>query len=258
MAEDAKGKQQYADYDIACIPAKLGDPIALAQQTAKNACLRLGSRKIKTQQCPVLFSAPLASRLLSVFLQAINGAAIYRDNSFLKGAVGEAIFPEFVSLIQEPHVKRNLYSSPFDSEGVRTQEYAIVDKGCFDQYICNSYSARKLGCQTTGNAGGVFNVNVTHTDHSLDDLLQEMDCGLYVTELLGQGVNILTGDYSRGAYGFWVENGEIQYPVDEVTIAGNLREMYQHIIAIGHNIDRRCNVKTGAILIEKMTVAGND
>ncbi len=257
LAADKDGKQQYADYDISCIPSELADPNKLAQKTAKNACLRLGARKIKTQECPVLFSAPLASRLLSTFMKAINGACIYRDSSFLKGAIGERIFPEFVSLMQQPHIKRNLYSSPFDNEGVRTQEYEIVAKGCFSQYICDSYSARKLGCQTTGNAGGVFNVNVTHTGHSFDELLQEMDSGLYVTELLGQGVNLLTGDYSRGAYGFWVENGEIQYPVDEVTIAGNLRQMYQQIIAIGSNIDRRCNIKTGAILIEKMTVAGN-
>jgi len=256
LAQDDTGKQQYGDYDIHCMPEELCDAEKLAVTVAKETCRMLSPRKVATQQCPVLFAAPVAKGLLSCFFSAINGHNIYRDASFLCGELGQKVFPDFISIVQRPHVKRVLHSAPFDDEGVRTQDLDIVEKGYFNHYICDSYSGRKLGFKSTGNAGGLHNVIVSSSKLSLADLVKKMHRGLFVTELMGQGINLLTGDYSRGASGFWVENGEIQFPVSEVTIAGNLREMFANVVDIACDVDFRGNVKSGSILVENMMLGG--
>ena len=196
--------------------------------------------------------------MIGSFLGAISGGSLYRQASFLLDRVGRQIFPEWLSIIEDPHIQRGFRSAYFDAEGVATRKSPLVIDGKIERYILGSYSARKLGLSTTGNAGGVHNLSVTANSEDLQSLIKQMGTGLLVTELMGQGVNTLTGDYSRGAAGFWVENGEIQYAVDELTIAGNLATMLPAIEAIGADIDRRSHISVGSMLIGKMTVAGND
>jgi PmbA protein len=208
-----------------------------------------------------VFEAPLAAGLLGSFVQATSGGALYRKSTFLLDSLGQSIFPSHINIVEDPHIVGAVGSSPFDEEGVRTQTRKVVSDGVLQGYFLSSYTARKLGMQTTGNAGGSHNLDiVSTTTRRADDfegMLRKMGTGLLVTELMGQGVNYVTGDYSRGASGYWVENGVIQYPVEEITIAGNMREMFTQIVAIGNDVLSRGNKSTGSILIEKMVVAGS-
>ena len=218
---------------------------------------RLGSRSLKTREAPVIFAAELASGLFGGFISAVRGGSQYRQSSFLLDYLGKQVFPEFMHIHEQPLLKKAMGSAPFDAEGVATRPRDLIRDGILESYVLDTYSARKLGMQTTGNAGGVHNLTIDHGPNDLRGLMKEMDTGLLVTELMGQGVNIVTGDYSRGAAGFWVEGGEIQYPVDEITIAGNLREMFLNIVDVGNDVDLRGNTRTGSVLVEKMMIAGN-
>jgi PmbA protein len=213
---------------------------------------------VKTGQYPVLFVPELARGLIGSFLGAISGGSLYRQASFLQNSIGRKLFPEWLSIVEEPHIVRGLRSAYFDAEGVATSKKPLLVNGVIERYILGSYSARKLGLASTGNAGGVHNLFVSANAVDMKAILSQMGTGLLVTELMGQGVNTLTGDYSRGAAGFWVENGEIQYPVDELTIAGNLASMFPAIEAIGADVDKRSHIQIGSMLIGQMTVAGMD
>ena len=233
------------------------DAALIGDYAARRALARLGSRKLKTRKCPVIYEAPLAVGLIGSFVHAISGGALYRKTSFLLDSLGKQIFPKFVQISERPHIRGGFASSPFDDDGVATRDREVVKDGRLQGYFLSTYSARKLGMQTTGNAGGSHNLQVQSGVHDLKGLLREMGTGLLVTELLGQGVNYVTGDYSRGAAGYWVEKGEIAYPVEEITIAGNLREMLQGIAAIGNDIEVRGSKQVGSVLVERMTIAGN-
>jgi PmbA protein len=204
-----------------------------------------------------VFEAPVATSLLNSFVGAVSGGSLYRKSSFLLDSLGQTIFSPIVNLREDPFMKKGLGSCPFDNEGVKVTARDVVKAGVVQGYFLSTYSARKLGMQSTGNAGGSHNLLLQPGELDLPELLKKMGTGLLVTEMLGQGANMVTGDYSRGAAGFWVENGEIQYPVEEITIAGNLKDMYKGILAIGKDVDRRGSKQTGSILIDQMTVAGN-
>lgn len=206
---------------------------------------------------PVLFSSRVSSSLFSSFISAINGANLYRKNSFLLDSIGQQVFPNAFKIYEQPYLLGALGSSPFDGEGVPTRNNIFVEDGRIHQYVLGSYSARRLGLKTTANSGGVFNLTIDSNAGDLQELLQKMDKGLLVTELMGQGVNGLTGDYSRGAAGFWVENGKIQYPVEEITIASNLKDMFKAITAVGNDINPNISTRCGSVLIEEMMVAGH-
>jgi PmbA protein len=236
---------------------KFPDAATVGDYAARRALSRLGARKLKTRKCPVIFEAPLATGLIGSFVHAISGGALYRKTSFLVDSLGQQLFPDFVQISERPHVRGGFASSPFDDDGVATHDREVVKNGVLQGYFLSTYSARKLGLQTTGNAGGAHNLLVQPGRHDLKGLLREMGSGLLVTELLGQGVNYVTGDYSRGAAGYWVEKGEIAYPVEEITIAGNLREMLRGISAIGNDIEVRGSKQVGSILVERMTIAGS-
>ncbi len=256
VAEENKVMQRDYEYTCARDPSNLQAIDWVAKQAAENTVKRLGARQISTRNCPVIFSPKLSKGLLGRFISAISGGSLYRKSSFLVDHLGKTIFPEHVSIYQRPHILGGYGSTPFDNQGVKTSDLDYIKEGVLTNYVLGSYSARKLGMETTGNAGGVFNLFVSHSDHSLSDLFKEMGQGLFVTELLGQGVNLLTGVYSRGAAGFWIENGEVQFPVNEVTIASNLKDMFANIVAIGNDVDKRTNLHTGSIWIDNMTVAG--
>ena len=234
----------------------LDEPEQVGREAASRAVRRLDARQIKTRVVPVIYPAELARALWGHLLGAIRGTAQYRKSTFLLGALGESILPQFVEIDEDPFIPRGLGSAPFDAEGVRTQPRTLVDGGVLRSYLLSSYSARRLGMQTTGNAGGAHNIIVKPTAGSLEELIAGCNEAFVVGELLGQGVNPVTGDYSRGAAGFWVERGEVVYPVNEVTVAGNLREMYQSIAAIGRDVDVRGGVRTGSVLVDRLTVAG--
>jgi PmbA protein len=235
----------------------LEDVEEVGRRAADKAVRRLGADKLPTRKAPVLFTPELARGLIGHFTGAIGGAAQYRRTSFLLDARGERIFPPWMSLTERPHLKGALGSAPFDGEGVATRERALVVDGVLEGYLLDSYSARKLGLVTTGNAGGVHNLVVQGRMLDPGSLLRALGTGLLVTEMMGQGVNPVTGDYSRGAAGFWVEGGEISRPVHEITVAGNLRDMFRRIVALGDDIDRRGAIHSGSLLIEEMTIAGN-
>ena len=218
---------------------------------------RLNGRKLDTRTCPVIFEAQIATGLIGSFVGAVSGGSLYRKSSFLLDSLDKEIFSPLMQIREMPFIPNGMGSSPFDSEGVACQERDIVKDGVLQGYFLSTYSARKLGMTTTGNAGGSHNLIVTPGQLDFDGLLKKMGTGLLVTELLGQGANMVTGDYSRGAAGFWVENGEIQYPVEEITIAGNLASMFKGIVDIGTDIERRSSKQVGSILIDRMTVAGN-
>lgn len=234
----------------------LSSPESIGQKAAERTLMRFNPQKISTRKVPVLFAAEIASGLLGHLMGAISGGSLYRNASFLKDRLGEPLFPEFVSVFEQPHLKGGVASAPFDQEGVATRDNTFVADGVLQQYMLGSYSARKLGLETTANAGGARNLRVSSTGESYDQMLKKLGTGLLVTELMGQGVNMVTGDYSRGAAGFWVEKGVILYPVHEITIAGNLRDMFLSIVAIGSDVDTRGNTQTGSILIDEMSVAG--
>ena len=230
----------------------------IGRKAGERAVQRLGARKLKTQVARVLFAPEVARGLIGHFLGAVRGSSQYRKSSFLLGSAGSQVFPPFVQLRERPHIRKALGSSPFDGEGVATRDRELVQDGVLQGYVLGSYSARKLGLKTTGNAGGTHNLLVETTPGGapFEALLRELGTGLLVTELMGQGVNGVTGDYSRGASGFWVENGVQAYPVHEITIAGNLKDMYRNIAAIGSDVDLRGGVRVGSILISGMTIAG--
>ena len=236
--------------------AQLDDPALVGRTAAERAVARLGGRKVGTGEFPVLFEAPLAAGLIGSLVHAASGGALYRKSSFLLDQLGKRVMPEFVNISERPHIPRGLGSSAFDSDGVATRDREVVTAGILQGYFLSAYTARKLGMQTTGNAGGSHNLIVEPGALDLGGLLARMGRGLLVTELLGQGINYVTGDYSRGAAGFWVEDGRIAYPVEEITIAGNLKAMLAGIVAIGNDVHVRGSKQTGSILIDRMTVAG--
>jgi len=231
---------------------------SIGRKAGERAVQRLGARRIATQKARVLYAPEVARGLIGHLLGAIRGSSQYRKSSFLLGAAGQQVLPEFMALRERPHILKALGSSPFDSEGVATRDRDIVTDGVLQGYVMGSYSARKLGLKTTGNAGGTHNLLVEPKDGGvpIDSLMKQLGTGLLVTELMGQGVNGVTGDYSRGASGFWVENGVAAYPVHEITIAGNLKDMYKNIAAIGSDVDVRGGVRVGSVLISEMTIAG--
>ncbi|GGI15862.1 metalloprotease PmbA [Oxalicibacterium faecigallinarum] len=242
-------------------PNKLAKPEAIGAYAAHRALARLNARKLDTRKCPVLFEAPLAAGLLGAFVQAVSGGALYRKSTFLLDSLGKQALASHIQIVEDPHVIGGVGSSPFDEEGVKTHRRDVVKDGVVQGYFLSTYSARKLGMQTTGNAGGSHNLSMTssliNASDDFEAMLRKLDTGLLVTELMGQGVNYVTGDYSRGASGFWVEKGVIQYPVEEITIAGNMKEMFHLIAAIGADTLVRGTKQTGSILIENMTIAGS-
>ena len=245
-------------YSFALAADDLERPEAIGRKAAQRALDRLSPRPLATGEYPVLFSAEVARSLVGHLLGAVSGGALYRRSTFLPDSVGTRLFPDWFSIAEDPFLRRGLRSGAFDSEGVATRASMLVEGGVLQRYILGSYSARKLGLQTTGNAGGVHNLAVSANAGDLAGMLRGMGRGLLVTELMGQGVNAVTGDYSRGAAGFWVERGSIAYPVDGITIAGNLREMFLAIEAVGSEFDPRSHIRTGPVLVGRMTVAGAD
>lgn len=243
-------------YDVARSPSALMDVESVGRRAAQRTVDRLGARKIETQNAPVVFVPELARGFVGHVVAAIAGGAQYRRSSFLLDAAGETIFPAFFQLQERPHIPGAMASAAYDNEGVATADRDIVVNGELQGYVLSSYSARRLGLATTGNAGGTHNLLVPGTHDDLSALLAEMGRGLLVQELIGQGVNGVTGDYSRGAVGYWVENGELAYPVHEVTIAGNLRELYKRIAAVGRDQDLRGGIRCGSLLVEEMKIAG--
>ena len=254
-----RGQQMQRDdwWTVARDARDLQSPEEVGRIAAERTIRRLGARSLSTRQCPVIFAADVAASLLGHFIGAIRGGNLYRKSSFLLDQLGKPVFPDFVQIHEQPHLKKALGSVPYDAEGVRTVPHHLVRNGILESYVLSTYSARKLGMTSTGNAGGVHNLIIDPGTLDQAGLLQKMGTGLLVTELMGQGVNLVTGDYSRGAAGFWVENGTIQYPVEEFTIAGNLRDMLKTLVAVGNDVDLRGNTRTGSIMLEQLTIAGN-
>lgn len=261
IAADENGMQRDYWYSVARKPRLLDAPEQIGRIAAERTLARLGAKRIKTGKYPVLFDASLASGLVGSFVRAASGGALYRKTSFLLDQLGQTIFAPHIQVVERPHVLGGLGSAPFDAEGVRTSDRTLVENGILNGYFLSSYTARKLGMKTTGNAGGSHNIQLLSTQTAANDdlaaMLKKLGTGLYVTELIGQGINYVTGDYSRGAFGFWVENGEIQHAVEEITIAGNLAQMYQQILAVGADRVVRGGKETGSILLETMAVAGS-
>jgi PmbA protein len=243
-------------YSAARDASDLESPGAIGETAARKTVGRLGSRKIKTTRAPVLYAPENARGFIGHVVGAIAGVAQYRRSSFLLGAAGERVFPDFFQLQERPHIPKAMASAPYDAEGVATSDRDIFIDGVLQGYVLNSYSARRLGLQTTGNAGGAHNLIVPGNAGDLESIIKSMKSGLLVQELIGHGVNPVTGDYSRGAVGFWIENGEIAYPVHEITIAGNLRDLYPRIVAIGNDQDVRGGIHCGSLLVDEMTIAG--
>lgn len=256
IAEDKHGMQRDGWYSKARDYHDLQTIKEISHEAAKRTLARLGSRKLSTRQAPVIFEAPVASGLFSAFITAISGSSLYRRASFLLDKKGEQVFANHINIYEKPHIKKALGSAPFDNDGVATKERDIIKDGVLQDYVLSGYSARKLGLQTTGNAGGVHNLVIEPGKDNLESMIKNMNTGLLITDMIGFGVNQVTGDYSRGASGFWVENGELAFPVEEITVAGNLIDIYKNIIAIGNDIDPRGNVLTGSVLVEGMTIAG--
>jgi PmbA protein len=256
VAQDEAGMQRDYWYSSTRDWRDLESATSIGERAAQRTLRRLGARKLATTVAPVLFVPELARGLFGHFLGAVRGGSQYRRASFLLDAAGEQIFPDWMQMSERPHLLKALGSAPFDGEGVVTRDRELVVDGVLTGYVLGTYSARKLGLKTTGNAGGVHNLIVSHGEDDFSALLRRMERGLVVTELMGQGVNAVTGDYSRGAAGFWVEGGQIAYPVHEITIAGNLKQMYRDIIAVGNDVDARGGLRCGSVLLEKMTIAG--
>lgn len=258
IAQENQQMQRDYWYDYARNSTQMLSPQAIGEKAAQRSVARLGARPVATCKAPVMFSADLASGLFGQFMQAISGGSLYRKSSFLVDSLGQMLFPEWLSIYERPQLKGGLSSCAFDSDGLATYDKDFVSHGQLVNYMLGTYSGRKLGMPSTANAGGARNLFVSHGSLEQSELLQKMGRGLMVTELMGQGVNMVTGDYSRGAAGFWVENGEIQFPVHEVTIAGNLRDMFKSIIDIGCDVERRSAICSGSVLIEEMMIAGRD
>ena len=257
IAEDSSGMQRGYWYSTARDPAELESASRIGLVAAHRTVRRLGARKLDTRSAPVLYEADIARGVIGHFVSAVRGSNLYRKASFLVDRLGERVMADHIRIHEQPHLRGALASAAFDGEGVATAPRDLVTDGVLRSHVLDSYSARKLGVATTGNAGGVHNLTVDPGSKSFEALLAEMDTGLLVTELMGMGINIVTGDYSRGAAGFWVEGGEIAYPVEEITIAGNLADMFLGIREVGADVDARGAVRTGSLLIEQMTIAGS-
>lgn len=253
--QNGEMERDYA-YTIARSMQALKSPEWVGQECARRTLSRLSPRKLPTMKAPVIFASEVATGLFGHLVGAISGSSIYRKSSFLMDSLGKQILPGWLTINEQPHLMGGLASSPFDSEGVRTTERNIVENGVLQTWLMTSYSARKLGLQSTGHAGGIHNWRIEGQGLSFDALLKQMGTGLVVTELMGQGVSGITGDYSRGASGFWIENGEIQYPVSEITIAGNLKDMWMNMVTIADDIETRSNIQCGSVLIPEMSIAG--
>ncbi len=256
VGEDNGAMQRDGWYTIARDPKTLLDGEEVGRIAGTRTARRLNARSLPTMRCPVIFEAPEATDLINAFVRAISGGNLYRKTTFLPDARGQTIFAPHVSIEEQPLLPGALASAPFDDEGVATQTRFIVRDGVVRDYFLSCYSARKLGMVSTGNAGGAHNLRVTHGDDDLAALMRRMGRGLLVTEQLGQGINAVTGDFSRGAAGFWIEDGEIAYPVEGITIAGNLRDIYRNIVAVGNDVDHRFVCRTGSIWVAEMMVAG--
>ena len=258
IAEHQDQLERDYEYTVARDINQLAQPNWVGENAAQKAIARLQPQKLATQEAPVIFLNDVATGLISHLAAAISGGSLYRKASFLLDHLGKKVLPDWFEIVERPHLLRQLASTPFDSEGVRTQDMEIIRNGILQTYLLTSYSGRKLGMQSTGHAGGIHNWLVKpNSSGKLTALLRQMNRGLLVTEVMGQGVNLVTGDYSRGAAGFWVENGEIQYPVAEITIAGQLPDMLRNIVAVADDIEHRSNIQTGSILLEKMKISGN-
>lgn len=256
IVQDKKGMERDYSYTMARDKADLWTPERVGEEAAKRTLSRMDPQRLTTRKAPVMFAADVATGLFGHLVMGISGSNLYRKSSFLLDKLGEQIFPSWLNVYERPHILKGMASAPFDSEGVITQDLDIIKDGTLQSYLATSYAARKLGMAPTGHAGGIHNWFVGNTGQSFEQMLKELGTGLLVTELMGQGVNIVTGDYSRGAAGFWVENGQIQYPVSEITIAGNLEQMFKQIVAVGADTELRSQIQTGSILIESMKIAG--
>ena len=258
IAEHQEQLERDYEYTVARDINQLAKPNWVGENAAQKAIARLPPKKLATQEAPVIFLNDVATGLISHLAAAISGGSLYRKASFLLDHLGKQVLPDWFEIAERPHLIGQLASTPFDSEGVRTQDMEIIRNGILQTYLLTSYSGRKLGMQSTGHAGGIHNWLIKpNSSGKLTALLRQMNRGLLVTEVMGQGVNLVTGDYSRGAAGFWVENGEIQYPVAEITIAGQLPDMLRNIVAVADDIEHRSNIQTGSILLEKMKISGN-
>ena len=259
IAQEGDMMQREYEYSVKRCADDLWSPAKIGKIAANKAVKKLNARKLKTQSLPVLFQADVATSLISSFLSAIAGSSIYRHTSFMEGCLEHKVFPEFINIYDDPFVLRGLASSPYDAEGAEVCASYLIQEGVLNQFLLGSYSARKLNMEPNGHAGGSHNIIVSDIKEQLDfaSLIKKMGTGFLVTDVIGQGVDLVTGNYSRGANGFWVENGEIKYPVEEVTIAGNLKDMFLNIINIGSDIDQHGSIGCGSILIEKMMLAGS-
>lgn len=256
IAEADGAMEREYDYDYSRLPSQLMSAEKIGLSVAEKVIKCLGAQVISTREAPVLYAANVARSLLGHFTGAISGGVLYRKASFLQDSIDQKIFPEFIHIHEQPYLAQAHGSMAYDREGVATRTQDFVSQGRVSRYILGSYSARKLGMQTTANAGGTHNLTIDSTGESFDDLLKKMDTGLLVTNLMGSSVSLATGDYSRGAAGFWVEKGKIQFPVKEVTVAGNLKDMFQAMVAVGNDVDHRSATRTGSILLENMMIAG--
>ncbi len=256
LAEQNGNMERDYWYSVVRNQKELESAEQIGKKAAERTLRRLGAQQLSTRKAPVLYAAEVAGGLIGSLLGAISGSSLYRKSSFLLDSLESQLFPEFMHIYEQPHLLGALGSAMYDAEGIATQAHDIIKDGVLKTYLLSSYAARKLGMESTGHAGGVHNLSVKSGDQDFTQLLRTMNTGLLVTELMGQGINPITGDYSRGASGFWVENGVIQYPVEEITIAGNLKDMFQHIVAIGNDVDYRGNVRIGSVLIEEMAIAG--
>jgi len=261
IAQSGQAMQRDDWYTSDRDPRKLSDPESVGRYAAQRALARLHARRVPTQRVPVIFEAPIASGVLGAFTQAVSGSALYRKTTFLLDSLGQRVFPKHIHIQEDPLINGAMGSSPFDDEGVRVRPRDVVTDGVVKGYFLSCYSARKLGMESTGNAGGSHNLvmrsDQTTVSDDLPSLMRKMHRGLLITEVMGQGVNYVTGDYSRGAFGYWVENGEIAYPVEEITVASNMKEMFQGIVAIGSDTLTRGSKTVGSILINEMTIAGD-
>ncbi|CAL4326152.1 metalloprotease PmbA [Buchnera aphidicola] len=257
IARDQKSMQRDFDYSISRKIENLEKSEILGQKTARRVLSRLGSRKMRTMKSPIIFSAEISHIFFSHLANAISGDNVYQKSTFLINDLKKRIFPEWLNIQENPHLKQGLASKPFDNEGVTTKIKHIIENGVLTTWLLNSYNGRKLNLDSTGNAGGIYNWLVSNNCTSFEELLKKMHQGVLVTELMGQGVDIVSGNYSRGAIGFWIENGKISYPVNEITISGNLRSMWNNIISISNDIDTRNNIQCGSILLSEMQVSGN-
>ncbi|CAO97980.1 metalloprotease PmbA [Erwinia tasmaniensis] len=253
--ENGDMERDYA-YTIGRAMEDLQSPEYVGEECARRTLSRLSPRKLSTMKAPVMFAAEVATGLFGHLVGAISGGSVYRKSTFLLDSLGQQILPEWLTIEEHPHLLKGLASTPFDGEGVRTHRRDIVKEGVLQNWLLTSYSARKLGLQSTGHAGGIHNWRIAGQGHSFDGMLKQLGTGLLVTELMGQGVSGITGDYSRGASGFWVENGVIQYPVSEITIAGNLKDMWRNMVSVGSDIETRSNIQCGSVLLPEMKIAG--